>query len=149
MTHMQPQLVMLGGCVCSKLTVSPLCFSVRSCMHVRLFLFRVVCYRSNNFLLELVVRLQSPTISLLFPPSLSPSVCCRYALCSAAAIQFRRIPSGIQLKFLPNNQLAKRRQTACLLSSSASCWRLSIIQKSGRKLNLNISMLWSGYICTC
>lgn len=124
-------------CVCPKWTVSLLCFSVFSYVCVRLFCPGFVWYTLNDFLLELVVRLQSQTIFLptplhppSLPPSLSPSVCCCSALCIPAAIQFRRIPSGIQLKFLPNNQLTEQRQTAWLLSSSVSCQGLDITHGS-------------------
>lgn len=67
----------------------------------------------NDFLFELVVRLQSQTI--FFPLILSR--CSSPAQCSPAAIQFRQIPTGIQLKFLPNNQLSEALQTACLQRS--------------------------------
>lgn len=52
-----------------------------------------------------------------FPP-LILSRCSSPAQCSPAAIQFRQIPTGIQLKFLPNNQLSEALQTACLQLSS-------------------------------
>lgn len=56
-----------------------------------------------------------------FHPSFHPTSCFAAAPPSEApaAIQLKQIPTGIRLKFLPNKQLNKQRQTACLQSTSA------------------------------
>lgn len=76
------------------------------------------CFTLNDFLFELVARLWSRVV-LLLSPSPSP----RSALRGSAAIQFRRAPHGILLKFLPNNQLNQKHTGSLSAAGSVSVCR--------------------------
>lgn len=124
----------------------PSFFCVSACVHTcaRVCACVVVLFWVCAFHVEwLPVRAccKAPEPNHFSSPSLPPSACCCSALCSPATIQFNWIPTGIQLKFLPNNQLNKQKQTACLQSSLARCQRavecldLKMTQKSNNHLN--------------
>lgn len=113
-----------GSGMCSKLTLSFVFRLVYTCTCICLctpvFLSFLIGFVLNDFLFELVVRLLSQTIfsfSPAFIPPLCPASLPPGLLCSPTAIQFRQIPTGIQLKFLPNKQLSKALQTVCLQHS--------------------------------
>lgn len=88
-------------------TFTPMCWTVLFCVFFLSFFFGL-----DDFLFKIVARLHSEWNHF-------PFFClCHWfsgsALSSLAAIQFRQIPVGIQLKFLLNNQLNKQRR--CLFT---------------------------------
>lgn len=111
----------------------PSFFSVSACVLTCVWLFCSGCVSHFEWLpVRACFKAPEPNRFPSLSPSLPPPPRCVSALCSPAAIQFRWTPTGIQLKFLPNNQLNTKRQTDCLQSSSALC------QSGGHKSQKNL-----------